>query len=92
MFFMKKTPLLVLSSCLTLFSQEQNKPKVGLVLSGGGAKGFAHIGVLKVLEEAGLKIDYIGGTSMGLLLVGCMHQDIPQLKLILFFNRQILMN
>jgi NTE family protein len=31
----------------------------------GGAKGFAHIGVLKVLEEAGLKIDYIGGTSMG---------------------------
>jgi NTE family protein len=32
----------VLSSCLTLFSQEQNKPKVGLVLSGGGAKGFAH--------------------------------------------------
>jgi NTE family protein len=34
---------------LTLFSQEQNKPKVGLVLSGGGAKGFG--GVLKVLEE-----------------------------------------
>jgi NTE family protein len=67
---------------LTLFSQEQNKPKVGLVLS-GGAKGFAHIGVLKVLEEAGLKIDYIGGTVWGLLL-GCMHQDIPQLKLIIF--------
>jgi NTE family protein len=65
--------------------------EVGLVLSGGGAK-VLHIGVLKVLEEAGLKIDYIGGTSMGLLLVGCMHQDIPQLKLILFFNRQILMN
>jgi NTE family protein len=40
---MKKNLLLVLSSCLTLFSQEQNKPKVGLVLS-GGAKGFAHIG------------------------------------------------
>jgi hypothetical protein len=38
--FYEKTPLLVLSSCLTLFSQEQNKPKVGLVLSGGGAKGF----------------------------------------------------
>jgi predicted acylesterase/phospholipase RssA len=69
---------------------EQTESRFGL--SGGGAKGFAHIGVLKVLEEAGLKIDYIGGTSMGLLLVGCMHQDIPQLKLILFFNRQILMN
>jgi NTE family protein len=52
-----------------LFSQEQNKPKVGLVLSGGG-KGFAHIGVLKVLEEAGLKIDYIGGTSMGSVVGG----------------------
>jgi esterase/lipase len=45
-----------------------------------------------LLEEAGLKIDYIGGTSMGSVVVGCMHQDIPQLKLILFFNRQILMN
>jgi NTE family protein len=43
-FFEKKLFYFVLSSCLTLFSQEQNKPKVGLVLSGGGAKGFAHIG------------------------------------------------
>jgi len=41
------------------------RPKVGLVLSGGAAKGIAHVGVLKVIEEAGLKIDYIGGTSMG---------------------------
>lgn len=41
------------------------RPKVGLVLSGGAAKGIAHVGVLKVMEEAGLKIDYIGGTSMG---------------------------
>jgi NTE family protein len=49
------------------YSQEPIKPrqKVGLVLSGGGAKGFAHIGVLKVLEQAGVKIDYIGGTSIG---------------------------
>src|SRR5690606_13984607 len=45
-----------------------NRPKVGLVLSGGGAKGFAHIGVLKVLEEEGVKIDYIGGTSMGAII------------------------
>ena len=41
------------------------RPKVGLVLSGGAAKGLAHVGVLKVIEEAGLPIDYIGGTSMG---------------------------
>ena len=57
------------------FSQEikkdsLKKPKIGLVLSGGGAKGFAHIGVLKVLEEAGIKIDYIGGTSMGSVIGG----------------------
>lgn len=69
---MKKIALLFIVFCtgLTLFSQEQNRPKVGLVLSGGGAKGFAHIGVLKVLEEAGVKIDYIGGTSMGAVIGG----------------------
>ncbi|MFH7015902.1 patatin-like phospholipase family protein [Flavobacterium sp. FlaQc-47] len=49
---------------------EARRPKIGLVLSGGGAKGFAHIGVLKVLEEAGIKIDYIGGTSMGSIIGG----------------------
>lgn len=44
--------------------------KVGLVLSGGGAKGFAHIGVIKVLEEAGIRVDYIAGTSMGAVIGG----------------------
>ena len=44
--------------------------KVGLVLSGGGAKGFAHVGVLKQLEEAGVRIDYIAGTSMGAIIGG----------------------
>lgn len=53
---------------LTISAQESQRPKVGLVLSGGGAKGFAHIGVLKVLEEEGVKIDYIGGTSMGAII------------------------
>ncbi|MBQ3647552.1 MAG: patatin-like phospholipase family protein, partial [Spirochaetia bacterium] len=42
-----------------------DRPKVGLVLAGGGAKGFAHIGVLKVLEDNGIHVDYIAGTSMG---------------------------
>ncbi|WP_227873886.1 patatin-like phospholipase family protein [Flavobacterium nackdongense] len=41
-----------------------------MVLSGGGAKGLAHVGVLKVLEQAGVKIDYIGGTSMGAVIGG----------------------
>ncbi len=57
----------------TSFSQDTIKKqplKVGLVLSGGGAKGFAHIGVLKVLEEAGIKISFIGGTSMGAIVGG----------------------
>jgi NTE family protein len=63
--------ILVFCSVLISFSQEITKrAKVGLVLSGGGAKGFAHIGVLKVLEEAGIKIDYIGGTSMGAVVGG----------------------
>ncbi len=48
--------------------------KVGLVLSGGGAKGFAHIGVLKVLEEAGVQIDYIGGTSAG-AIIGALYSS-----------------
>ena len=46
------------------------KPKIGLVLSGGGAKGLAHIGVLKVIDSLGIKIDYIGGTSMGAIVGG----------------------
>ncbi len=48
--------------------QKGNKPKVGLVLSGGGAKGLAHIGVLKVIDSLGIKIDYIAGTSMGAII------------------------
>lgn len=45
-------------------------PKIGLSLSGGGAKGFAHIGVLKVLDSLGVKVDYISGTSMGAIVGG----------------------
>ena len=64
---------LVLSMCLllpfSLYSQEQRK-KVGVVLSGGGAKGMAHIKALKVIEEAGIPIDYIAGTSMGAIVGG----------------------
>ena len=64
---------LVLSMCLllpfSLYSQEQCK-KVGVVLSGGGAKGMAHIKALKVIEEAGIPIDYIAGTSMGAIVGG----------------------
>jgi NTE family protein len=48
------------------------RPKIGLVLGGGGAKGAAHIGVLKVLEEQKIPVDYIAGTSMG-AIVGALY-------------------
>ncbi len=56
--------------------------KLGLVLSGGGAKGFAHIGVLKVLEEVDMPIDYITGTSMGSVVGGlyAIGYDAEELK------------
>ncbi len=52
----------------SIHAQEDEQPKVGLVLSGGGAKGFAHIGALKVIDSLGIKIDYISGTSMGAII------------------------
>ena len=65
--------VLVLISC-TAFANDstvvRTRPKVGLVLSGGGAKGAAHIGVLKYIEEVGIPIDYIAGTSMGAIVGG----------------------
>lgn len=48
------------------------RPKIGLTLSGGGAKGLAHIGILKAIDSAGLKIDYITGTSMG-SIIGALY-------------------
>jgi len=48
----------------------KHRPKVGVVMSGGGAKGFAHIRALKAIEEAGIPIDYIAGTSMGSIIGG----------------------
>ena len=45
-------------------------PRIGLSLSGGGAKGFTHVGVLKVLDSLGVKVDYISGTSMGAIVGG----------------------
>ena len=58
-------------SCLVfIFAIAEELPKLGLVLSGGGAKGFAHIGVLKALEEEGIVPDYITGVSMGSIVGG----------------------
>ena len=49
---------------------QEKRKKVGVVLSGGGAKGMAHIGALKVIEKTGIPIDYIVGTSMGAIIGG----------------------
>ncbi|WP_299225360.1 patatin-like phospholipase family protein [uncultured Psychroserpens sp.] len=74
---MKKLLIITLMCfmCLNTIAQnnfEGNSKKVGLVLSGGGAKGFAHIGVLKVIDSLGIKVDYIAGTSMG-AIVGSLY-------------------
>lgn len=50
--------------------KESERPKIGLVLSGGGAKGFAYVGILKAMEEANIRPDYIVGTSIGAIIAG----------------------
>lgn len=74
---MKRSILIVLICLLTLFAQGANdtitppaRPKVGLVLAGGGARGASFIGVLKYLEELDIPIDYVIGTSMGAIIGG----------------------
>lgn len=66
----KTIPILFL--LLNLLTVQVHAQKVGLVLSGGGASAYAHIGVLKALEENNIPIDYITGTSMG-ALIGSMY-------------------
>jgi NTE family protein len=56
----------------SIFSVARTEPKIGLALGAGGPKGYAHLGVLKVLEREGIKIDYIAGTSIG-SLVGAFY-------------------
>lgn len=72
-----KKMIVILIGLFVLTANAQEIPskkdiKVGLVLSGGGAKGFAHVAAIKVIEEAGIRIDYIGGTSMG-AIVGALY-------------------
>ena len=74
---MKKQLFLITALCLcALIGQSQERhiqpprPKVGVVLGGGGAKGASHIGVLKYLEEMGIPVDYVAGTSMGSIIGG----------------------
>lgn len=65
-----KSKLLVLLSFFIIYNLSVRAQKVGLVLSGGGAKGLAHVGVLMALEEHNIPVDYVVGTSMGGLVGG----------------------
>lgn len=68
---MKRLTILIL--LISLFTAlNAQRPKVGLTLSGGGAKGLAHIGILKAIDSAGLQIDYVTGTSMG-AIIGALY-------------------
>ena len=62
------SPLLPAPQASSKDSTLHRRPKIGLTLSGGGAKGLAHIGILKAIDSAGLSIDYITGTSMGSII------------------------
>ncbi|MBA6068160.1 patatin-like phospholipase family protein [Pseudomonas mosselii] len=62
--------LLLMLTSFAVLAAETARPKIGLVLSGGAARGLAHIGVLKALEEQGVRIDAIAGTSMGAVVGG----------------------
>ncbi|TBV00608.1 patatin-like phospholipase family protein [Phytopseudomonas dryadis] len=65
---MRRLLFVLLLLCPLLVVAQPAQPKVGLVLSGGAARGLAHIGVLKALEEQGIRIDAIAGTSMGAVI------------------------
>ena len=70
----RKSFLLLFILCsIGLFAQDKGKrPSIGITLSGGGAKGLAHVGILKAIDSAGLKIDYVTGTSMG-SIIGALY-------------------
>jgi len=55
----------------------QSRTAVGLVMAGGGARGFAHLGVYRALREQGIAIDYVGGTSIGAVMATLVAGDLP---------------
>lgn len=63
-----------------------SRPKIGLALGSGGARGFAHLGVLKVLEDEGIQVDMIAGSSMG-AMVGCFYASGLELTKLYKFSK-----
>lgn len=83
--------LLLLTSYGSI-AQDKSRPKIGLVLSGGGAKGLAHIGIINAMEDAGLYPDYITGTSMGsivggLYAIGYSAADVDSIARVMDWDR-----
>ena len=72
-----QTPVQAEDATAVSTTQPPARPRIGLVLAGGGAKGGAHVGVLKVLEELHVPIDCIAGTSMGALVGGGYASGLP---------------
>ncbi len=90
---LKHTVVCIAVLCLSILSfaiqaQEIKEHKVGLVLSGGGAKGFAHIGVLKVIDSLGIKIDCVAGTSMGAVIGSLYASGYSGIQLEAMFKQQ----
>ncbi|MBN1767467.1 MAG: patatin-like phospholipase family protein [Prolixibacteraceae bacterium] len=72
--------------CILLISTQLYSQKVGLVLSGGGAKGIAHIGLIKVLEDNNIPIDYVAGTSIGAIIAGLYASGMSPDEMLELFN------
>ncbi|MCX8112089.1 MAG: patatin-like phospholipase family protein [Bacteroidia bacterium] len=74
---------------MMLWAQDTvRQPRIGLVLSGGGARGAAHVGVIQALEEAGIPIDYITGTSMGAMVGGFYAAGYSPAEMFLIMMRE----
>ncbi len=85
------TGCFILANGYAVFAQDSTihkRPKLGLTLSGGGAKGLAHIGILKAIDSAGLSIDYVTGTSMG-SIIGSLYASGYSADSILYIARHM---
>lgn len=85
---MKRRLTLLILVMVVLLPAFAGKPKIGLALGGGGAKGAAEVGVLKVLEEAGIHVDYIAGTSIGSIVGGLYASGYTAKELETMFQTQ----
>ena len=66
-----------LESDMARLARIQSRTAVGLVLAGGGARGFAHLGIYRAMRERGIEIDYLGGTSIGAVMATLLAADRP---------------